>query len=117
MRKLFEKYMLVDGEVPHLVDPINFRGTWLPKLLNEGTRKLSDIFRNGDWYVAIGADEKADPRPSNDYIVSVEVSTFMFVNVFLFHKCFRFTSFLKQRTQRNHWMFRASTCRLSSPRK
>ena len=71
-RKLFEKYMLVDGEKPRLVDPINFRGTWLQNLMKEGTEKLATVFRKGDWFVVVGAGEKADPRPSNDCIVGVQ---------------------------------------------
>lgn len=74
LRQLLEKYMVVDGEKPRLVDPINLRGTWLPKVLKEGVRKLSDILREDRWFIAIGADETADPRSSNDYIVTVEVS-------------------------------------------
>ena len=73
LRKLFEKYMLVDGQKPRLVDPINFRGTWLQKLHAQGTEKLCSLFRKGDWYFVVGADEKADPRSSNDYIVGVQV--------------------------------------------
>ena len=67
--------MKVGGEAPSaaLVEPCNLRRTWLPKVHTEQVKKLQDIVRNGSYFVAIGADETDDPRPSNAYIVTVEV--------------------------------------------
>ena len=46
VRKLFDKYMAVEGQqgqqVP-MVDPNNLRGTWLKKVWTEGTRKLANL--------------------------------------------------------------------------
>lgn len=38
MRALLTKYCKVDNEtlLPSLIDPVNLRGTWLPKVLKEG---------------------------------------------------------------------------------
>ena len=46
------------------------RGTWLPKVHAEGMLTFSPHSK----FVAIGCDETDDPRPSNDYIVTVEVN-------------------------------------------
>lgn len=79
MRKLFEKYMVLDGGKVVIVDPINLRGTWLPKVWKEGVRKLGDLIRDGEWFVAICADETDDPRSDNDFIVTVDVCLCCFV--------------------------------------
>ena len=45
MRQLFEKYMQVDGApiTSTLVDPINLRGTWLPKVYDEGVNEFYSL--------------------------------------------------------------------------
>ena len=90
MRQLFEKYMTIDGDpiTGNLVDPINLRGTWLPKVYDEGLsfllavfsafflagiKKLQDIIRSESYFVCLGVDETDDPRPTNEFIVTVEV--------------------------------------------
>lgn len=86
MRQLFDKYMKVDGEAPSLtmVDPNNLRGTWLPKVHGEGLSLCQDLClliscqeqrncKTSSYYVAIGTDETDDSRPSNDYIMTVEI--------------------------------------------
>ena len=73
IRHLFDKYMAVDGEKLPLVDPNNLRGTWLKKVWNEGTRKLANLIRDGNWYIVLGTDETDDPRSNNDYIVTIDV--------------------------------------------
>ena len=73
LRKLFDKYMVLDGEKVAVVDPKNLRGTWLGKIWQEGIRKLSDLIRDGDWFVVLGTDETNDPGSNNDYIVTINV--------------------------------------------
>lgn len=65
IRQLFEKYMVVGKNQlqPMLVDPKNLRETWIPKVLQDGVKKLENIIRNGEWWYAVGVDESPDPRP------------------------------------------------------
>lgn len=67
--------MRIDNEpiVPSLVDPINLRKSWLPKVHSDGVKKLQDIIRHGHFYCAIGIDETADARVSNDFMLTVEL--------------------------------------------
>ena len=37
-----------------------------------GQKRLQDIIREGKFFIGIGVDETDDPRPSNEYIVTVE---------------------------------------------
>ena len=36
MRQFLDKYLNVEGKVPHIPDPVNLRGTYLPKVRDEG---------------------------------------------------------------------------------
>lgn len=76
MRQLFDKYMTVNGQPAGnlIVHPNNLRGTYLPKVLADGVRRLGDMFRERKHYICVVADETDDPRTSNDFVVSVDVS-------------------------------------------
>ena len=38
-----------------------------------GVEKVRDLVRHGNYYVALGMDETDDPRPTNDFILCIEV--------------------------------------------
>ena len=90
LRDLFLKYMRVDNQsiASGLVDPTNLRRTWLPAVHDEGAtpqpfsldaiffagiKLLQDKIRQGNFFFAIGVDETDDSRPSNGYVLTVEL--------------------------------------------
>ena len=93
MRQFLDKYIRVDGEVPEIPDPVSLRATHLTTLADNGMcafcllysygvsfvsglKKLKEIASSGQYFVALECDETDDPRPSNDYIVTVDVYLF-----------------------------------------
>ena len=90
LREYFNKYV---PQCSMLVDSDNLRRTWLPKVLDEGLflcfdlicdvftpsqhpsgiKQLGNIFREKKHYICIGLDETDDPRPTNEYILTLEV--------------------------------------------
>lgn len=90
MRDFFLKYMKVEDEpiAEGLVDPVSLRGTWLKKVHQDGLphifyqsfllshlgiKKIRHIIHQGSFFFAIGVDETDDPRPSNEYLLTVEL--------------------------------------------
>ena len=87
LRAFLDKYVRVDGEIPHIPDPSNLRRTYLPKVMDQGmkplicryifchtgVKALQDKIRTGGYFVAVEADETDDPRPENNYCVTVNM--------------------------------------------
>lgn len=68
--------MTIGGEPVTLVDPVNLRETWLLKVASEGIKKLGNLIRDGAFFVAIGVDEKDDPR-----VLTFEVHTHIYIYI------------------------------------
>lgn len=89
LRQFLEKYVRLDGERPAIPDPCNLRRTHLPKVREQGLclswislfvirsigiRKLQDTVRSDQYYVAIVCDESSDPRPDNNFCVTLDLT-------------------------------------------